>query len=102
MSKEKDPTDREIKEAYLKDKREGFRLLYRKYSDRILSVCKRYSADKGEAMDYFQEVMLKIYDKMGSYRHIGEGSLFRWMSRVAVNFIVDKRRRNEKWKTGSH
>lgn len=98
MSKGKDPTDLEIKETYSKDKREGFRLLYRKYSERILSVCKRYSADKGEAMDYFQEVMLKVYDKMGSYRHTGEGSLSIWVSRVAVNMIVDKRRRNEKWK----
>lgn len=98
MSNGTDPTDLEIKDTYSMDKREGFRLLYRKYSDRILSVCKRYSADKGESMDYFQEAMLKIYDKMRSYSHDGEGSLFRWISRVTVNMIVDKRRREEKWK----
>lgn len=99
MTNNTHPTDLEIKEAYRKDKKEGFRLLYHKYSERILSVCKRYSADKGEAMDYFQDAMLKIDDKIGSFTPGEEGSLFNWMSKVAVNMIVDALRRKSLWKT---
>ena len=73
MTKNNHPTDVEIKETYSKDKKEGFRLLYRKYYEGILSVCKRYSADKGEAMDFFQEAMIKINDK------IGRGRVFVWV-----------------------
>ena len=92
------PTDLEITEAYRKDKKDGFRLLYHKYYERILSVCKRYSADKGEAMDFFQEAMIKINDKIGSFIPGGEGSLYGWMSRITINMIVDELRRRDRWR----
>ncbi|MBR4756955.1 MAG: sigma-70 family RNA polymerase sigma factor [Bacteroidales bacterium] len=81
--------DLEIKERYLTDRKEGFRLLYQKYSDRILAVCRRYSSDSDEALDCFQEAMLDIDRKFRSYEFQGEGSLKRWMTRVTVNKIID-------------
>ena len=87
------PADSEIKEMYGKDRREGFKLLYLKYSDRIFAVCKRYSADNQEALDYFQEAMVKIDFKMGSYQYRGEGSLLSWMKRVTVNMMIESLRR---------
>lgn len=92
------PTDLEITEAYRKDKKDGFRLLYHKYYERILSVCKRYSAGKGEAMDFFQEAMIKINDKIDSFKPGEEGSLYGWMSRITVNIIVDELRRRGRWR----
>lgn len=90
------PTDLEIQEVFHKDRKEGFRLLYRKYSERILSVCRRYSADMEEAMDFFQEAMIKINDKCRSVKIKEEGSLYGWMFRVTVNLIMDKFRRDKK------
>ena len=92
MTERHPPTDEIILTQYKKDRREGFRLLYQKYSERILSVCRRYSADDGQAMDYFQDVMLRVNDRLRSYRFKGEGSLLLWLSRVTVNMIVDKMR----------
>ncbi len=90
------PADSEIKERYLTDRKEGFRLLYQKYSSRIFAVCRRYSADNEEALDYFQEAMLRINHKISSYRHKGEGSLLAWMKRLTVNMILDSIRKSDK------
>lgn len=62
-----------------------------------MSVCRRYSTDKSQAMDYFQDAMVRIYRKMNSFKFCDEGSLFRWMSRVAVNLILDSLRIKERW-----
>ena len=86
-------SDERILELFRKDNKEGFRLMYEKYADGLLTVCRRYSVVDDDAMDYLHESMLKIYDKMDSFRYNGEGSLFRWMTRVAVNMILDKKRR---------
>lgn len=90
------PADLEIKERYLTDRKEGFRLLYGKYSERMLAVCRRYSSDREEALDHFQEAMLRIDRKMGSFEYKGEGSLQRWMTRVAVNMMMDGLRSKKK------
>ena len=96
MTERRLPTDEIILTQYKKNRRDGFRLLYQKYSERILSVCRRYSADDGQAMDYFQDVMLRVNDRLETYRFKGEGSLLLWLSRVTVNLIVDKMRDENK------
>ena len=40
--------------------------------------------------------MLKIYDKMDYFHLDGEGSLLRWMTRVAVNLILDKKKKERR------
>ena len=89
-------TDLEIVEVYKEDKRKGFRLLYRKYSERIFAICRRYSSDREGAMDFFQEAMIKINDKICSVTIKAEGSIYGWMYRVTVNLILDKIRREKK------
>ena len=50
-------------------------------------------------MDYFQEAILRINSKINSsYNYNGEGSLFRWMSTVTVNRILDNLRKQNKLK----
>ncbi len=99
MTERNYPSDLEIKEIYKKDNKEGFRLMYHKYADRLYAVCRRYSGDKSCAMDFLQEAMLKINSKMNSsYNYNGEGSLFRWMRAVTVNRILDNLRKQRKFK----
>ena len=95
MIHESEMTDREVVERYKKDRQEGFRLLYCKYADKLLAVCRRYSTDDEIAMDYLHEGMIKIYEKLASFRVREEGSLFRWMSRVTINSIIDSIRRDQ-------
>ena len=93
MTTQVEPTDKEIIDRYKKDRNDGFRLLYRKYSNKLLAVCQRYSADEGSAMDYLHEAMVKVNDKISSFKVREEGSLLRWMSKITVNMIIDAKRK---------
>jgi RNA polymerase sigma-70 factor (ECF subfamily) len=85
-------SDEGILELFRKDRREAFRLLYDEYAGRLFSVCNRYIVDEQLAADLLHETMLKVYDHLSSFKYDGEGSLFRWMSRIAVNMILDKKK----------
>lgn len=70
--------------------------LYRRFSPRILSLCLRYCENREEAEDTMHDAFVKILESIHKYRYDGEGSLYRWMSRVSVNLCFDsisKRRR---------
>lgn len=74
---------------------EARRELYEQYSSRILSLCRRYAVGPAEAEDLMQDAFVKIFRVIGSFRWNGPGSLYSWMSRVALNLAFDsaKRRR---------
>lgn len=67
--------------------------LFRRYGPRLFALCMRYSRDRNEADDLFQDAFIKVFDKIGRFRWQGEGSLFRWMTRVTLNMSFDKARR---------
>lgn len=70
--------------------------LYRRYSGRILSLCLRYSRDLPEAEDLMHDAFVKVFRKIDRFKWSGPGSLYSWMSRVAINLCFDsskKRRR---------
>lgn len=63
--------------------------LYKRYSGRILSLCRRYSRDCPEAEDYMQEAFIKVFRKIGKFVWTGPGSLYSWMSRITINTCFD-------------
>ena len=69
--------------------------LYRIYAARVHSACRRYSKDDEEAQDFTQDAFMRIFDRIGKFRYSGEGSLGRWLARVAVNMIIDRKRRDK-------
>ncbi len=50
--------------------------------ERILRICRNYSAGRIEQDDLFQEVMLNLWKSFGSFR--GESSRSTWVYRVAL------------------
>ncbi|MBR5174553.1 MAG: sigma-70 family RNA polymerase sigma factor [Bacteroidales bacterium] len=85
-------SEKRIIGIFRKNKTEGLRLIYTEYADRLFSVCYRYVMDKQEAYDITHETMLKVYDRLPSFKYNGEGSLFRYIARVAINMILDKKK----------
>lgn len=69
--------------------------LYRRYAARIYTLCRRYMGDDEDAEDLMQEVLIQALDKIQSFNYIGTGSLYAWISRIAVNKALNhiKRRR---------
>jgi len=68
--------------------------LYRRYADRVYSLCRRYLGDDDEAKDLMLESLFAALDRIDTFRYNGEGSLYGWIRRIAVNKAIDLIRRH--------
>ena len=59
--------------------------LYTRYAGRLFTLCLRYSDSRDEAQDLIHDSMLKALDKISSFTYKGSGSLYAWISRIAIN-----------------
>ena len=73
--------------------REAREELFKRYSSRLYALCVRYTRNRQEADDLLQDAFIRVFDRMGRFRWQGEGSLYRWMSRLTLNLFFDKARR---------
>jgi RNA polymerase sigma-70 factor (ECF subfamily) len=74
--------------------------VFDRYASRLLGVCYRYAKNTADAEDILQEAFIKIFDKIGQFKH--EGSFEGWMRRIVVNTALKKYSliRYEKEQTG--
>jgi len=72
--------------------------LYRRYAARVFSLCRRYTDDADDAKDLMQETMIRALDRIASYSYGGKGSLYGWISRIAINKALNIIRR-QRWRT---
>lgn len=59
--------------------------LYTRYAARLYTLCLRYSGSRDEARDLVHDTILKALDKISSFNYRGNGSLYAWISRIAIN-----------------
>ena len=68
----------------------AFRDLYRQHAGRVYALCLRLTGDARDADERTQDVFVRLWDKLGSFR--GESAFGTWLHRVAVNlFLVAER-----------
>lgn len=60
-----------------------FKELYEKYSPKVQRLCLGYTGDKMEAEDLLQEVFVKVWQNLHSFR--GDSQVSTWIYRIAVN-----------------
>jgi RNA polymerase sigma-70 factor (ECF subfamily) len=82
-----EPTDAELIAAVLKGDTASFEPLVRKYSPRVFATARRYARRDSEVEDIVQEVWLKSFQKLGSFR--GEAPFEHWLMRLAVRTCYD-------------
>jgi len=66
--------------------------LVRVHSRRIYGLCYRFTGSASEAQDLTQEVFLRIFRTLKTFRST-EGSFGTWLSRVTRNLLIDHYRR---------
>ena len=71
--------------------------LYRRYAAKVNTLCKRYLGNEEDAKDLMLETLIQAIDKIESYRYTGEGSLYRWISRIAINKAINLIKRH-RWR----
>jgi RNA polymerase sigma-70 factor (ECF subfamily) len=69
---------------------EAFGDLYRAHAGRVYALCLRLEADAARAEELTQDVFVRAWERLGSYR--GESAFGTWLFRLAVNVVLGDRR----------
>src|SRR5438132_5478903 len=82
-----EPTEAELIAAVLKGDAASFEPLVQKYSPRVFATARRYARRESEVEDIVQEIWLKSFNKLGSFR--GEAPFEHWLMRLTVRTCYD-------------
>ena len=80
-------TEAELIAAVLKGDATSFEPLILKYSPRVFATARRYARLEREIDDIAQEVWIKAFQKLGSFR--GEAPFEHWLMRLTVRTCYD-------------
>src|SRR2546427_3750309 len=80
-------SDADLIAAVLKGNTACFEPLVRKYSPRLFATARRYARRESEVEDIVQEIWLKSFNKLGSFR--GDAPFEHWLMRLAVRTCYD-------------
>ncbi len=76
----------ELVRSAQKGDRAAFEEIYRQNVGRIYAVCLRITAHTGKAEELTQDVFVKCWEKLPTFR--GESVFFSWLHRLAVNLVL--------------
>jgi RNA polymerase sigma-70 factor (ECF subfamily) len=66
--------------------------MVRTHTRRVYALCYRFTSKDSEAQDLTQEVFLRVFRTLKSFRS-GEGSFVVWLTRLTRNLLIDNYRR---------
>ena len=69
---------------------DAFEAVYRTHVGRVYALCLRMTGDMGHARELVQDVFIRAWEKLGSFR--GESAFSTWLHRLAVNVVLMDRR----------
>jgi RNA polymerase sigma-70 factor (ECF subfamily) len=70
----------------------GWEELVRVHTRRVYGLCYRFTSSEAEAQDLTQEIFLRVFRSLKSYRST-EGSFTTWLTRLSRNLLIDHYRR---------
>jgi RNA polymerase sigma-70 factor, ECF subfamily len=80
-------TEAELIAAVLRGDAASFEPLVQKYSPRVFATARRYARREDEVQDIAQEVWLKAFQKLATFR--GEAPFEHWLMRLTVRTCYD-------------
>jgi len=82
-------TDDLVRQAQAGDQR-AFREIYRQHAGRVYALCLRLTGDAAAAEERTQDVFVRVWHKLGSFR--GDSAFGSWLHRLTVNVVLMERR----------
>ena len=70
---------------------DAFEYLYNSHCKRVYGICLRMLKDRSDAEDLTQQVFLRVFQKIGTFR--GDSCFSTWLHRVTVNAVLMHLRR---------
>ena len=94
------PNDREqiLVQACLQGDEAAWETMVQSQSKRIFNLCLRFAGRRDEAEDLTQEIFVRIYRSLHSFRS-DSGSFQCWVLSVARNLIIDHYRKERRYQT---
>ena len=89
-----DPTDKELIAAVLDGDASSFEPLVARYQPRVFATARRYARREDEVADIVQEIFIKAYQKLSTYR--AEAPFEHWLMRMAVRTCYDFLRKHQR------
>jgi len=83
----------------MKKKEEIFKRILLDYQDKIYRLCWSYVQDDADRKDLFQNILLKIWNSLDSFKD--KSSVSTWIFRISVNTSIDFVRKNNSVKHSS-
>jgi RNA polymerase sigma-70 factor (ECF subfamily) len=65
----------------------------RTHERRVFNFCYRFTRNDSDAQDLTQEVFLRVFRNVKTFRATGGGSFHIWMARMTRNLLIDNYRR---------
>ena len=91
-------TEQDLALGCIRKDRDAQGELYTKYAAGLYALSLRYIENREEARDLMHDAMIKAMDNFKSFRYVGEGSIWAWLSRIAVNMAVDRLKENSRFR----
>src|SRR5579864_6822643 len=88
--------DRALIDRCLRNDLTAFDEVVSRYKNKVFSYISRMVSNAQDAEDLTQEVFIKMYASLGSFRN--QSSLSTWIFRIAGNLCIDHYRRGKKHK----
>jgi RNA polymerase sigma-70 factor (ECF subfamily) len=86
--------DGSLVERCLRGEQTAWEELLKTHTRRVYAICYRFTNSENDAQDLTQDVFLRIFKTLGSFRS-GEGSFTVWLTRLTRNLLVDHYRRTK-------
>jgi len=86
--------DQQLVERCLSGEEAAWEDLVKVHTRRVFSICYRFTGSDSEAQDLTQEVFLRVFRSLKSFRS-GEGSFAVWLARLSRNLLIDHYRRTK-------
>src|SRR2546423_5462623 len=79
--------DTQIVERCLRGEEAAWEDLVKVHTRRVYSICYRFTGSDGSAQDLTQEVFLRVFRSLKSFR-TGEGSFTVWLGKLTRNLLI--------------
>lgn len=88
-------TEEALLQGCLQNQPTAQKVLYQRYSPKMLSVCYRFAHNREDAEDMLQEGFIKVFGQIHTYR--AQGAFEGWVRRIMVHTCINHLKRNKKF-----
>jgi RNA polymerase sigma-70 factor, ECF subfamily len=95
-----DLNDNELIRATQNGDLDAFQALVFRYDRNVLSIAVRYAQNTEDAKDIYQDVFIRVYRNIGSFKHQSEFTT--WLYRITTNVCISYYRSRKKYTAMHH